>query len=206
MRAAQAAERLRRAIAAGDYRPGDRLREVEAARRLGVSRNTLREAFAMLAAEGLVAREPHRGVFLASPTAEDVRSLYAARMVLEPAALRWGGATDAEALLAAVRRAEDAHTRGDLAEVARANQAFHQEIVAGADSDVLAHTMQQLLARMRLVFLSAERRDPRFHGGFIEDNRRVAEALRAGKPARAAELLHSSLARTRDLVAGMMER
>ncbi|MCH6197409.1 GntR family transcriptional regulator [Corynebacterium mastitidis] len=205
MRAAQAAERLRRAIAAGDFRPGDRLREVEAARRLGVSRNTLREAFAMLAAEGLVTREPNRGVFLASPTADDVRSLYAARIVLEPAALCWGGAADAEALLAAVRRAEDAHARGDLAEVAQANQAFHQEIVAATGSDVLARTMQQLLARMRLVFLSAERRDPRFHGGFIEDNRRVAEALAAGTPARAAELLRASLARTRDLVAEMVE-
>lgn len=53
---AQAAEELRTLIAS-DYRPGDRLPpEAELARRIGLSRNTVREAVALLVSEGLVQR------------------------------------------------------------------------------------------------------------------------------------------------------
>lgn len=204
MRAAQAALVLRRAISAGEYRPGDPLREIEMTKRLGISRNTLREAFTTLAAEGLVVREPNRGVFIASPTAADVRALYAARLILEPAALRWGDRVAVDTLDATVAQAEAAHQRGDLPLVAQANQRFHQEIVVGSGADLLAQSMQQILAQMRLVFLSAESLEPDFHVQFIADNRAVVTALRAGDSAGAAELLRDSLERTCELVLSLV--
>ncbi|WPF66822.1 MULTISPECIES: GntR family transcriptional regulator [unclassified Corynebacterium] len=204
MRAAQAASGLRRAISAGRYRPGDQLREIEMTQKLGISRNTLREAFTMLAAEGLVVREPNRGVFIASPTSADVRALYAARMIIEPAALRWGDRVSVDDLDAAVAEAEAAYRRHDLPLVAEANQRFHQEIVAGSGACLLTETMQQILAQMRLVFLSAERLEPDFHAQFIANNRAVVTALRGGDHASAAELLRDSLARTCGLVLGLI--
>ncbi|KQB83585.1 GntR family transcriptional regulator [Corynebacterium oculi] len=205
MRAAQAAAGLRRAISAGEYRPGDQLREIEMTRRLGISRNTLREAFSMLAAEGLVVREPNRGVFIASPTAADVHALYAARMIIEPAALRWGDRVSVETLDATVAEAENAYRRRDLPLVAQANQRFHQEIVVGSGACLLTETMQQILAQMRLVFLAAERLEPDFHARFIADNRAVVSSLREGDSAQAAELLRASLERTCEVVLGLME-
>ena len=107
---------------------------------LGISRNTLRECFAMLAAEGLVRRIPHRGVFVARPTADDVRDLYAARSILESGAVLWGTVdagllTRLRSIVAAALTARDG---ADVAGMADANQRFHREIVAGLGSPALA--------------------------------------------------------------------
>ena len=69
---AHAADRLRTMIADGALAPGAKLSEQALSGELGISRNTLREAFAMLAAENLVARLPNRGGFVTDPTADDV--------------------------------------------------------------------------------------------------------------------------------------
>ena len=50
----RALEALRAAIISGQYRPGDRLGEVELGKNLGVSRGTVREALRHLQQEGLV--------------------------------------------------------------------------------------------------------------------------------------------------------
>jgi DNA-binding GntR family transcriptional regulator len=76
------AEELRRAVFEGELEAGTPLREVALAESLGVSRPTLREALAMLVAEGLATREPNRGVSVASPDPESVRDVARARAVL----------------------------------------------------------------------------------------------------------------------------
>ncbi|MGW0667212.1 GntR family transcriptional regulator [Streptomyces sp. NPDC002746] len=64
---AQAAEELRTLIAT-DYLPGDRLPpEAELARRIGLSRNTVREAVALLVADGLVERRWGVGTTVLEP-------------------------------------------------------------------------------------------------------------------------------------------
>lgn len=67
------------------YLPGDKLNEVEVAAQYDVSRNTLREAFATLAAEQLLVRIPNRGVFIATPDVEYIMDLYRARAIIKPA-------------------------------------------------------------------------------------------------------------------------
>ena len=56
-----AAERLRALIIEGELAPGAKLNERELSERLGVSRTPLREAFRMLAADGLLIQLPNRG-------------------------------------------------------------------------------------------------------------------------------------------------
>src|ERR1700742_4054712 len=56
----RAAEELRRSLFDGDLGPGTPLREVALAEALGVSRSTVREALAILVAEGLVDRVPNK--------------------------------------------------------------------------------------------------------------------------------------------------
>ena len=79
---------LRQEMSAGNFQPGEQLSEVKVAEQFGCSRNTLREAFTTLAAERLVERIPHRGVFIATPDAAYIRDLFAARAAIEPAAAR----------------------------------------------------------------------------------------------------------------------
>ena len=81
---------LRTKIAEGQLRPGTKLSEQALAQALGVSRNTLREAFTVLGNELIITRIPNRGVFVASPGVDDVREIYAVRRMIEPAALHWG--------------------------------------------------------------------------------------------------------------------
>ncbi|MDO5511926.1 GntR family transcriptional regulator [Corynebacterium sp.] len=196
MRAESAAAAMRLAISEGEFAPGEQLIEVDMVERLEVSRNTVREAFAMLIADGLLIRIRNRGVFIAQLGPADIADLYLARAAVEPAALAWGDEVDVDKLHAVVAEAESALAHGDTAGVALANQRFHRRIVAGMGSATLNANMDRLLARMRLVFLQVLRRDPDFHSDYVEINRRVVTLLQEGKKADAAEVLHHSLMQT----------
>ncbi|WP_237746502.1 GntR family transcriptional regulator [Corynebacterium jeikeium] len=146
-------------IASGAYAPGEKLNEVNVAQSLGISRNTLREAFATLVSEGLLERIPNRGVFIAEPTREDLADMYAARTVLEPGALLWGQRKGLDKLEGIVSTAEDLRdsvgshaTDEHIRAIADANQDFHRAIVASAGSEGLNQSMDRILAQMRLGF------------------------------------------------------
>jgi DNA-binding GntR family transcriptional regulator len=207
MRAQSVAAVLRHAVSAGEYCPGEKLNEVAVADKLGISRNTLREGFASLAADGIVDRIPNRGVFIASPGAEDIRNLYRARAVVEPGALLWGDALDVDALDRVVTDAEVSESTDspesavETAETALANQLFHRTVVESAGSGLLNEEMDRLLARMRLVFLTVERVRPGLHGEFVPVNRQIVTLLRAGDRAGAASALRASLVETGETLA-----
>lgn len=212
MRAQSVAAVLRHAVSAGEYSPGEKLNEVAVAEKLGISRNTLRESFAALTADGIVDRIPNRGVFIASPGAEDIRNLYRARAVIEPGALLWGDALDADALDRIVADAETSESArsaaeaAEAAETALANQLFHRTVVEAAGSDLLNEEMDRLLARMRLVFLTVERVRPGLHGDFVPVNRQIVTLLRAGDRAGAASALRASLVATGESLASTVSR
>jgi DNA-binding GntR family transcriptional regulator len=77
------AERLRAQIVAGELASGTKLRQVEIARRFGVSTTPVREALAALQREGLVRLHPQRGAVVFVPTVEDLREHYEIRAALE---------------------------------------------------------------------------------------------------------------------------
>ena len=82
------AARITAKIDQGELTPGTRLPEVALAEELGVSRNTLREAFRVLMQDGLVDHIPNRGVFVHTFTKSDVEDIYAYRAFIEVAAIR----------------------------------------------------------------------------------------------------------------------
>ena len=69
-------------IIKGKLLPGQQIKEQEISDRLGVSRPPVREAFKLLEAEGLVRREPRRGVFVAELTDGDVWEIYTLKTAL----------------------------------------------------------------------------------------------------------------------------
>src|SRR5579862_6440277 len=78
-----AAERLRALIIEGELAPGARLNERELSERLGVSRTPLREAFRMLAADGLLVQLPNRGAQVVSLSRDDARHAFEVMAALE---------------------------------------------------------------------------------------------------------------------------
>jgi DNA-binding GntR family transcriptional regulator len=180
------AAELRLQLAEGILLPGARLTESTIAEELGVSRNTVREAFAELAAERLVVRHPNRGVFVASLVAGDIHDVYTVRRAIEVSAIRGGGTREAVAAVrAAVEEGKLAAAADDEEGLGSANQHFHGAIVALAGSPRLNAIMSQVLAEMRLFFHKATV-DARTS---TVDNEEICAALEAGELDRASQLL-----------------
>ena len=191
----RAARALREQVVEGLLRSGTRLPEERLAQALGVSRNTLREALSQLVAERILVREPNRGVVVTTPGAADVVDVYAARRLIEPAAVLHGRAHDPARLAAvhaAVAEGLDAVRRGRWDEVASANQHFHRAVVALAGSTRLSHQMDLLLAEMRLFFHQMDRPDE-FHRPYLEENAVIDDLLARGRRVEAADRLATYL-------------
>ncbi|RJK96414.1 GntR family transcriptional regulator [Vallicoccus soli] len=190
------ADALREMVVDGVLVPGARLREDAVSGSLGVSRNTLREAFRLLGRERLVRHELHRGVFVRSLEREDVADVYRVRRLLEQAGV--AAADPSPAALARVRAAVDegwaASRRDDWSGVGTANMHFHQALVALAGSPRMDESMRHLLAELRLAFSVMADLRP-FHEPYLEDNARLAGLLEAGDRAGAAARLADYLDR-----------
>jgi DNA-binding GntR family transcriptional regulator len=194
--AERVADALREQIVDGVLRSGTRLTEETIGAALGYSRNTIREAFALLLAERLAVREPNRGVFVATPTPRDIRDLYATRQLIEPAALEHGPGFSDEALSRLreiVAGARAARERGDTDAVAQGNQEFHRAVVALGGSARLDALMSGVLAEMRLVFHLMDE-EGGFHESYLDRNEAIIRDLEAGDRAGAAAALRTYLA------------
>jgi DNA-binding GntR family transcriptional regulator len=178
--AEQAADVLRQEIFSGILAPGTRLSEEALGAALGISRNTLREAFRLLAHEGLVEHRPNRGVFICSLGAEDAADLFQVRRALELSALRFVSEVSDEHLAdleTAVSDSDAAAEAEDWIRHGTANLAFHRAVVALADSPRMNDAMQRVLAQMRLVFQS--RGDQKqLHAPYLGRNRLIFDLIR----------------------------
>ena len=73
-------------IIAGQYAPGEWLRQDVISSQLGVSMTPVREALDLLVSAGLAERVPYRGVRVLQLTAEEIVDSYGTRLLLEGAA------------------------------------------------------------------------------------------------------------------------
>jgi DNA-binding GntR family transcriptional regulator len=151
------ANRVRDAIANGHIAPGAQLGEAELARELGVSRGPLREGLQRLTAEGLLISIRNRGLFVIDITPEGVGDVYIARQAVERAAAEQIHLRDpraaGDALLAIIETmavAPDSHAVGD------ADIAFHERLVALAESPRLRRMHNTLLIETRICIRALE--------------------------------------------------
>lgn len=195
-------EQLRREILNGDLRAGERLREVETAARVNASRNTVREAFRVLAMSDLIEQRPNHGVAVVTPTVEVVRDIYAARTPIELAAVDVSPMPSDPRianLLGSVDDAVAAAALRDWQTVLTANLHFHRHVVSFLGSPSLDVFFERLLARLRLALSVMEYEA---HGHWLEDNAKIADLLVNGKRKAARALLRDYLrASERDLLA-----
>ena len=126
--------RLMQAIETGLYQPGDRLREVEIAERLSLSRTPIREALRRLEAENIVEHRPRVGAVIRRLGQAEVVELYEMRLVLERTAAEMAAkhAAEAEVDTFAALNEDIAITLNDPARAAAINQKFHHAIYLAA--------------------------------------------------------------------------
>lgn len=114
----QVADALRQAILCGELKPGQRLREIDLARRFGVSRNPVREAIGELEQQGLIVTTPNQAKMVVDPSAEDMRQAAQVRICLEMLALRLAWPSLSDGTVAQWRRIVEgmSQVRANLAE------------------------------------------------------------------------------------------
>ncbi|MEV6754557.1 GntR family transcriptional regulator [Streptomyces sp. NPDC051214] len=181
---------LRSRIAEGYFPPGVRLSEDSIGGALGVSRNTLREAFRLLTHERLLVHQLNRGVFVRVLTVEDVEDIYRTRRLVECAVVRGLGEPPfvLDGLESAVADGTKAARERKWKGVSTANIHFHRELVALAGSARTDEVMRSVFAELRLAFHVVD--DPRrLHEPYLARNRQILQTLQKGDAAEAERLL-----------------
>jgi DNA-binding GntR family transcriptional regulator len=139
---------LRAAIASGELRPGDQVRQDALAGRFGVSRVPLREALKILEGEGAVTYQPHRGYFVAELSVDDLTEVYRIRELLEEEAVRAAVPRltdeDVERLADLVDDCERAGRDGDVTAMTTANRRLHFALYEAADRPRLVRLVRIL--------------------------------------------------------------
>lgn len=188
------ADILRSRIIEGFFAPGERLAEDSIGSALGVSRNTLREAFRLLTHERLLVHELNRGVFVCKLTVADLIDVYRVRKIVECGAVRNLDGRPAQVgdMAMAVSQGEEAMRAQNWRALGTANMVFHQSVAAVAGSPRVDELMRGVLAELRLHFHSMA--DPRrFHEPYLERNREILAVIETGDGPAAERLLHKYL-------------
>jgi DNA-binding GntR family transcriptional regulator len=199
--------RLRDAIVDGTLLPGERLRDQELARWLGVSRTPVREALLRLGQAGLVHTSPGRSTTVATLDARaihDAQSVVAVmhRLAVEQAVSQLR-AEDLAAMRAANKRFAAALRRGDAEAAIAADDEFHGIPVRAAANTALESVLEQytpVLRRLeRLRFSSLAGRDS------VGLHNTLVDLCEAGDAEGAAAVSHATWETLKPLIASLVE-
>ncbi|MBV7430297.1 MULTISPECIES: GntR family transcriptional regulator [unclassified Acidovorax] len=198
---------LRHMAIAYQFKPGERLSEIELAERLGVSRTPVREALGRLVTEGFL-QPATRGYMRRPLDVQETLDLYEARVAIERECMRLAieRATDAEveearAYLEESRRVPAAAAVQRLVEL---DEGFHMRIADMAGNSELRRMLLSLNERIRFIrWIDMENvgRDSTQH-----EHQDILQALRARDPALSERLLSAHIALRRDQIVDAITR
>ncbi|MGY6269308.1 GntR family transcriptional regulator [Achromobacter denitrificans] len=195
---ATVAGRLREHIIEGEFPPGSRLNERALCDLLGVSRTPLREAFRLLAAEGLVQIEPNRGAQVVALSEANIREAFEVIGGLEAMSCRMAceRATDLEIaeIRALTYEMMASHARRDLPTYFQTNREIHERISLASHNSLLKQLYDAQNARIQnLRFVSNENRQK--WDLAMREHIEMAEALEARDADRLAGIMRQHLQR-----------
>ena len=152
-----AADRLREAILDGSLVQGQHLVEIETARKLGISRGPLREAFKMLAAEGLVEIREDCGVFVPNYSPDEMEQMIVARAMMEGMAARLfvlrAGPQDRARIRGLLARMVDGPMETSSREWRELDWKFHETIMIGSGNQFIMRAWRNLGAQLRVFMM-----------------------------------------------------
>jgi DNA-binding GntR family transcriptional regulator len=205
---ASTADRLRELITEGEIAAGTRLNERTLCDRLGISRTPLREAFRVLAAEGLIALNPNRGAQVVRLSNDDIRESFEVMSALEALsgelACRHITEPETSEIKALTFEMLACHAREDLPAYYRINREIHDRLNVAARNALLTQTYRTLNLRIQNL---------RFRSNFdrekwnraAREHAQMVEALEARDGARLAAILRTHLYQKGEAVlAGLM--
>ncbi len=145
--------RLLEAIRTGHFRPGDRLREIDVASQLALSRTPVREALRKLESDGIVEHRPRIGAVIRTLSTPEVVELYEMRLVLERTAAEMAAkhASAAEIDVLIDLNAQIEASGHDPQAAAALNQDFHRCIYMATRNRFLLESARALNNALMLL-------------------------------------------------------
>lgn len=204
------AELLRERILTGTFPPGFRLVEADIARQLQTSRGPVREALAMLRAEGLVHEEPGRGSFVAVLTPREIEEIYEVRAALESAAARLviarGDRRDLRKLDRALEEMRRAAAAGDRIALVDADLALHGTLCRVSGNARLYRIWETQVGLLRALIRLETTDGMTAFEPLVEEHAHLVAEIGSGDPIRAEAACWELFARTSRLLIAARQR
>jgi len=148
-------EKLKDAILAGVFQPGDRLVETSLCEQLGVSRASLREALRSLQSERLIDFVPNRGPQIPVLSWKEAEDIYDLRALLEGEAAARCAATisedDVESLAATIQTLRRVVKTDNAADKLKCATAFYEVMMRNCGNQMIEQTLNGLHARINFL-------------------------------------------------------
>jgi DNA-binding GntR family transcriptional regulator len=186
---------LKRAIVDHRLQPGEKLVEQRLADTFGVSRTLVRQALYQLEQNHLIRLEPARGAFVAEPSVQEAKQVFAVRRVLENDLIRQlvqhASTKNLRALDAHVLREAAAIRQNDVTQRTDLLGDFHVVMARQLGNEVLAKLMSDLISRCVLITLMYQsKQDAACSNAEHAD---IVEAIRARDTDKALALMNAHL-------------
>jgi DNA-binding GntR family transcriptional regulator len=203
----QLVAKLREMILNSELRPGSALPEKMLCASFGVSRTPLREAFKVLASEGLIELRPYRTPQITTIDPDEITAVFEVMVALERlVGLRAASLATADEIAAIEAMHAELvalHRDGARAGYFRMNQQIHAEIARLSGNPVLQTTWAGLTAKI-LRARSLANFDARRWDESIEEHEHFMALLRAGEADGFADALSEHMRRTGSAVCAML--
>jgi DNA-binding GntR family transcriptional regulator len=173
-------------LIAGELRPGDVITERRMADRLNASRTPIREALGRLEAEGLVYKQPSRGVTVSPFSTEAFVDILNIRQLLEAEAAYLAAGRMRADRIALIRDALETLAKNpqpSLADIWGVDDMLHGEIADAAGNPLMAALIRDLRRRTHVFNAYRNPITPRFS---VDENTKLLEAV-AGSDREAAK-------------------
>ena len=188
-------EALTKAIVEHRLHPGTKLAEQKLADHFGVSRTLVRQALFQLSQNQLIRLEPARGAFVAAPSVNEARQVFAVRRMLEAemtrAFVRSVTPARIKALKEHVAQEKMAVDRQDAPGRAELLGDFHVRMAELMGNEVLAQMLGDLISRCSLITLMYQSASAAEHSH--DEHADIVRALAARDEERAVRLMDEHL-------------
>ena len=173
--------RLLAAISNGVYAPGDRLKEVDVANTLNLSRTPVREAFRTLEADGIIEHKARIGAVIRTLGRTEVVELYEMRIVLETTAASMAAK---HASPVEIEQLDELNSQilaaiNDPQQAASINQKFHQCIYLAARNRFLLESARSLNNALMLLGPTTFEGEQRIKA-VVNQHQQIVDAIRTG--------------------------
>jgi len=188
-------ESLTRAIVEHRLLPGTKLAEQKLADHFGVSRTLVRQALFQLSQNRLIRLEPARGAFVASPSVEEAKQVFAVRRMLEiemtRAFVRQVTPTKIKALKDHLAMERKAVAGPDVSGRTELLGDFHVRMAELMGNKVLAELLGDLISRCALINLMYQSARAAEHS--TDEHERLVDAMARGETEEAVRLMQEHL-------------